>query len=133
MSEPKLFDYIGDITYDKKYIFDEELSKNYVPFMVNRGLAQHIDTVLLANEMNKRSTISKLMHHDFLFYAVDARKRYGKWAKATEENTEVVEYIQQKVSVNRATAIEYIRVLDSEELAELEKFVKQSKVTGGKK
>lgn len=130
MSEPTLFNYIGDISHDKKYLYDELTDKNYSSFMVNRGLGQHIDTILLANEMNKRPDISKLMHHDFLFHSVERKKRYGKWAKADITDSDVIEFIRNKYDVNQAVALYYISMMDKDEL---ESYMKQTRFKGGQK
>lgn len=127
--EPSLFDYLNDISTNKNYIFDpNDANKNYSAFMINRGLAQHIDTILLANEANKRS-FSKLMHHDFLFYSVDSKKRYGKWAKADTTDFDLLDYLKEKYVINHSVAIEYMAILDKKELKEL-KLESQRK--GGK-
>ncbi len=127
--EPSLFEYLSDLGTDKKYLFDEEINKNYVPFMINRGFGQHIDTILLANELNKRSGLSKLMHHDFLFYSVEKRKRYGKWAKADLPDEELVKFVQDKYSVNYKTALMYVDLYDKQQLKLL---VKEATQKGGK-
>ena len=47
------FDYLNSINMTKKNLMvDEQSEKDYVPFIVNRGLGYFQDTVLLANEMN---------------------------------------------------------------------------------
>lgn len=121
MAEPSLFDYLNDITTNKKYLLDEnDNNKNYTPFMINRGLGQHLDTILLANEMNKRPGLSKLMHHDFLWHSVDAKKRFGKWAKQDETDLELVDYLQKKYTINKTVALEYLELLDKSEVKELQ-------------
>lgn len=127
--EPNLFDYLSDIGTNKQYLFDEEVNKNYVPFMINRGFGQHIDTILLANEMNKRSSLSKLMHHDFLFYAIDKKKRYGKWAKSNVPDEDLIEFIRTKYSVNYKTALMYVELYDKQQLKQL---IKEATEKGGK-
>ncbi len=129
MAEPSLFDYLNDISTGKKYLLDENDSKNYNAFMINRGLGQHLDTILLANEMNKRYNVSKLMHHDFLYYSVDAKKRYGKWAKQDDTDLDLVAYIQQKYTINKNVALEYLELMDRDELKELKL---ESERKGGK-
>ena len=51
-------------------------SKQYVPFIINRGLSQFKDTVLLTNEMNMRHQLPAKMQYDFLFSAIRPRKRF---------------------------------------------------------
>lgn len=128
LKEPSLFDYIGDISLDKKYLYDEYLNKNYSQYMINRGLGQHLDTVLLANEMNKRSP-SDLLHHDFLFYSVERKKRYGKWTKAdTSISQEAIDYVKNKYDVNQTIALQYIKLLEGD--AEFEKLIKSNNKGG---
>lgn len=120
MAQPSLFDYLNDITTNKKYLLDEsDNNKNYTPFMINRGLGQHLDTILLANEMNKRPGLSKLMHHDFLWHSVDAKKRFGKWAKQDDTDLDLVAYLQDKYVINKEVALEYMKLLDKDELKTL--------------
>lgn len=119
MSEPSIFDYLNDISQKKDYILDPNDSKNYNPFMINRGLGQHLDTILLADEMNKRCSVSKLMHYDFLFYAVDAKKRYGKWAKQDTTDLDLLSYLQSKYAINKEHALEYLEMLDKTEVKKL--------------
>lgn len=119
MSEPSIFDYLTDISEKKKYILDPNDSKNYNPFMINRGLGQHLDTILLADEMNKRCGVSKLMHHDFLFYSVDAKRRYGKWAKQDTNDLDLLSYLQSKYTINKEHALEYLEMLDKTEVKQL--------------
>ena len=75
------FDFVSDITHKKKYLIDEDNEKDYSPFLTNRALSYHQDTVLLANEMNRASHIDNALQHDFLFHAIRARKRYSKFMK----------------------------------------------------
>lgn len=90
---------------------------------------QHIDTVLLANEMNKNSGISNEMHHDFLFFSIDAKPRYGKWAKKKEEQLDVVDHIKTKYSVGHERALEYINLMTEEQIKNIEQSLKRK---GGK-
>lgn len=133
MNDVGLFDYLNDISSGKKYLFEPDNKKNYSQFMINKGLAQHLDTILLANEANKRTCMSDEMHHDFLFYSVDARKRYGKWAKSsTEVSKELLEYFMNKYEVNQEIALCYIEI-HPDDIGTLEKYVKEINNKGGSK
>lgn len=115
-----LFDFIADISEHKQYKFTEDTKSVYNQFMVNRALMQHIDTILLANEMNKRAALNDEMHHDFLFYAVDAKRRYGKWVKKSDDNLDVINYIKEQYKVNYDHALMYMKLFTSEELQQIE-------------
>ena len=125
-----LFDFVSAISENKSYMFDENDSSQYAPFMVNRAFMQHMDTVLLASEMNKAPHLSKLMHHDFLYYSIDAKKRYGKWAKSSMDDEDLIEFLKIKYSINTNNAVEYLELCDRDEL-KLE--LKKSMNTGGTK
>ena len=48
------FDYLNAINQSKENLIVDELSeKEYVPFVVNKGLSYFPDTILYANEMNR--------------------------------------------------------------------------------
>lgn len=125
-----LFDFVGDISEHKNYLFDEDTKSAYNQFMINRALMQHIDTILLASEMNKcGGNITDEMHHDFLFYSVEPRRRYGKWAKKDDSNIDVLNYIKMCYNVNHEIAIMYFNLLTNEEIKEIETKLKAK---GGK-
>lgn len=57
----------------------------YPAFMVNRGLSYFLDTILLANEMNRRAgSIPGKMQYEFLRRSIRPRKRFSKWFKNEE-------------------------------------------------
>jgi hypothetical protein len=66
--------------------------RQYVPFMVNRGLSYFNDTVLFANEMNMYASLSPKMQYDFLKHAIRPRKRFSKWSKRADDS-EAVKHI----------------------------------------
>lgn len=118
--DPSLFDFLNDITYNKCGLYEEGLAKNYSVFMINRGLGQHLDTILLANEMNKRPNLSEQMHHDFLFHSVDSKRRYGKWAKSDEDDKELIEFLQHEYQIGKEVALEYLKVMGKDAVKTME-------------
>lgn len=116
-----VFDFLNDLSHDKSYKFGEATKSVYEPFIINRGMSQHIDTLMLANEMNKNSHIDKLLQHDFYFHVVSKKKRYGKWAKAKLEHEDDVAFIARHYNVNKIRAREYYDLLTDDELNYLKK------------
>jgi hypothetical protein len=55
--------------------------KQYVPFIINRGLSNYKDTVLFANEMNMHASLPARMQYDFYRNIVVPKKRFAKWNK----------------------------------------------------
>jgi hypothetical protein len=64
----------------------ELAEKLYVPFLTNKGLSYFVDTVYLANEMNRRSGIDKKLQFSFYLNTVRKRKRFSKWHKPQLSN-----------------------------------------------
>jgi len=61
------------------------IDKQYVAFMINRGLSYFNDTILLANEMNFHHALPTKMQYDFYKGLVRPRKRFSKWSKKEAE------------------------------------------------
>ena len=76
------FDYLNAINYTKKDVMVDDITeKQYLPFMINRGLSYFQDTVLMANEMNQNAHLDSRLQFDFLINIVRKRKRFSKWNK----------------------------------------------------
>jgi hypothetical protein len=65
------------------------IDKQYVSFMINRGLSYFNDTILLANEMNRHHSIPTKMQYDFYKGLIRPRKRFSKWAKKEDDSADV--------------------------------------------
>ena len=124
-----LFDFVGDLCSDKNYLFNESTEREFTVFMINRALSQNQDTVMLANEMNKHWRCSKEMVHDFYYYIIPKRKRYGKWAKQDNSNKEVLELLMKHYCTSRVRALEYLKLLNENEIELIESLYEQ----GGRK
>lgn len=118
-----LFDFVNDITSQKRGVFDEKSERQYPPFMINKAMSQNKDTALLANELNKAVVDDKQMHYDFLFWSVPARKRYGKWAKAEPNNEELLAGIKSEFECSTRIAKRYEKVMkDTEKKRIMKKY-----------
>lgn len=116
---PKVFDYVNEILQGKKkLIVDEETEKGYIPFLVNRALSYHYDTVLYANEMNMRHHIDKKLQNDFFINTVRSKKRSNvKWAKSDKD--ENIQYIKRAYGLSDSKAIDALRLLSQEQIQKL--------------
>ena len=73
------FDYVNSIFNKKHYI--DDLS-SYNPFLTNRALSYHLDTVFYSQEINMASHLSNKMQYDFYYYGVPKGNRIAKkWPK----------------------------------------------------
>ena len=116
----ELKDWLNSINFTKENLIedDPEAIKSYPPYIVNRCLSGHLDTILFANEMNKYSNIDKDLQYSFLLYTLRKRKRFSPWLKKEQiEDLDLVKkhygYSNEKarIAVNllTKTQIEYIR------------------------
>ena len=77
----KLNDYLYSINQSKKDIWDEEDTKGYVPFVINKCLSGQLDSVLHANEMNAAHHLPKRLQYDYFINTLRPRKRFSPWMK----------------------------------------------------
>jgi len=122
------FDYLNAILQNKKQlIVDDITEKGYEPFLINRGLSQHKDCILYANEMNRRHFLDKKFQNDFLLNTVRSQKRpFAKWAKKSEQSKDI-ECVKQIFNYSNSKASEALRILSKEQIQKL----KEQTDTGG--
>ena len=120
MSKKSPFDFLNSINYSKKNLIEEkEDEKQYVPFIVNRGLGYFQDTVMLANEMNYNCHLDNKIQYDFLRNTIRKRKRFSKWLKA--EDDEKVNIICQAYGYSRSNAKHVAHLFNSNQISKLKK------------
>ena len=116
----ELKDWLNSINFNKNNLIEEdpEAISSYPPYIINRCLSGHLDTVLFANEMNKYSNIDKDMQYSFFLYTLRKRKRFSPWLKKEQvDDLDLVKkhygYSNEKakvaVSLLTKTQLEYIR------------------------
>ena len=113
------FDFVTSITYSKKDIINDINEKEYAPFLVNRSLSYHQDTLLYANEMNSRFDVSHRLQYHYLLNSIRKRKRFAKWAKP--ELADDLKIVMEYYSVSREKAEEYLNILNKNEVGILKR------------
>lgn len=112
-----MFEFLDAITVNGKDIYEgTESAKEYPEFAINRGLAQNMDTVMFAAEMNKHPGIRGRMHFSYLLNAVKKKKRYAKWAKKTDVKLEALEAVQKHFNYSTEKALAALQILTKEQL-----------------
>ena len=83
------FDFLNEINYGKKDLIvddiDQQIEKQYNPYIINRGLSYFYDTVHYANDMNTRHHLDKKLQNSYLLNIIRKNKRFSKWHKAAKE------------------------------------------------
>ena len=126
----ELKDYLSAINQTKEPLLDsedEEWTKKYPPFIVNKCVAPFPDTIMLVNEINQRHHLDKKLQFDFLLNSLRARKRYTPWLKASKSKK--LEYVKEYYGYNNEKAKNALDILTKDEV----KLIKEKLFKGGKK
>jgi hypothetical protein len=114
------FDFLNSINITKhNLIEDKEDEKQYVPFIVNRGLGYFQDTILLANEMNVNCHLDNKMQYDFLRKTIRKRKRFSKWLKA--EDDKKIDTLREYFGYNYSNAKSVAHLFDDNQIKDIRK------------
>ena len=112
------FDFVNDITYGKKGIMHDDLAeKDYAPFIVNRSLSYHNDTVLFANEMNIHHHLDSRLQYEFFINIIRKQKRWSKWLKPQDVSN--LELIKEYYGYSNEKAKSVLSLLNDEQINEL--------------
>lgn len=125
----ELKDWLNSINFNKENLIkeDPDIVKQYPPFIVNKCLAGHIDTVLFANEMNKYHHLDKDMQYSFLLNSLRKKKRFSPWIR--KEKIDDLDAIKQYYGYSNEKSKEALRILSKEQI----NFIKSKIEKGGKK
>lgn len=123
------FDFINAINLTKKDLLAEDpmAKKDYVPFIINRGLGYFPDTVLYANEMNRNSSIAVDWQFSFLLNSISKKKRFSKWHKKDAE-TESLRLVKEYFGYSDSKATDALSILTEDQLV----MIKEKLYKGGK-
>ena len=124
----ELKDWLNSINLTKNNLIEEDpdSKKEYPPFIINKCLAGHIDTVLYANEMNKNPHLPKKMQYDFFINSVKPRKRFSPWAR--KDSIDYLEVVKEYYGYNDDKALQALRILTKDQLDHIKKALSK----GGK-
>ena len=109
MAASKLGDYLTSINKTKTNVMrdpsaDPKTITGYPAFMIRRLMSYHMDTVLLANEMNMLPHLDNQMQYEFLLYSVPKKNRYATTHKV--QTSETIELIKRFYNYNDEKALE---------------------------
>ena len=127
--EPELKDWLNSINFNKEDLTedDENIIKSYPPFIINKCLSGHIDTVLYANEMNRYHFLDKDMQYKFYLNILRKRKRFSPWIR--KDKVSDLDIVKQYYGYSNEKARQVMRILSTEQI----NYMKQRLDIGGKK
>lgn len=119
MSDTKLFDFLNSINSTKEDILCDDNERVYNPFVINRFLSASVDTVLYANEMNRRPFLTSRMQYDYLRLSIRASKRYCKWMK--KDKLEKIEILKKYFGYNTIRTEEIVDLISDSQYEVIKK------------
>jgi NACalpha-BTF3-like transcription factor len=123
------FDFLNSINDNKKDLLKEDplTEKDYIPFMINRGLSYFPDTIMFANEMNQHAGAPKNWQYDFYRIGITKKKRFSKWHKR-DQNSEELELVMKEYNYSSEKAAKALELLTEDQIGKL----KEKYSIGGK-
>ncbi len=109
-----VWDWLNSINYTKENLLNEEDIKQYVPYVVNRSLSYHLDSVLFANEMNRFSHLNPRFQYLFYLYSLKKRDRRSRWIK--KEDSENLQAVKIYYDYSDRKAYEALSILSKDEI-----------------
>ena len=125
----ELKDWLNSINLNKNNIIkeDPDTERKYAPFIINKCMSGHLDTVLLANEMNMNHSLSKSLQYDFFLNSLRKRKRYSPWIR--KEQLENLDLVKSYYGYSSEKAKQVLNILTREQLS----FIRDRLEIGGRK
>lgn len=119
MTKDNPFTYVDSVTNTKKNLMrgsanDELAERGYEPYLTNKSLSYHQDSIFHANLMNSYGFLDKKLQYEFLLNSLRKRKRFAKWHKKTEDET--VDLVMNYFGYSRSKAIQAINVLTNKQI-----------------
>lgn len=128
------FDFLNEINYGKNDLIvddiDQQIEKQYNPYIVNRGLSYFYDTVIYANDMNTRHHLDKKLQNAYLLNIIRKKKRFSKWHKA--EKSELLEIVMKFYGYSIKRAKEVLPLLTTENIEEMKMVLDEGGMKGVK-
>ena len=123
----ELKDWLNSVNFTKEdlTVDDPDTIKDYTPYIVNRCLSGHFDTVLYANEMNLHNHLDKDMQYQFFLNSLRKRKRFSPWLR--KDKVENLNIIKKYYGYSNEKALQALRLLTNEQLD----YIKKRLETGG--
>lgn len=114
-----LSDFLNSINQTKENILkkNENLEKEYVPYVINKCFSYFPETILHASAMNTYCFLDKHIQYDYYLYVIPKKKRFSKWIKPEKE--EKIALIKQIYGYSDIKAREVADMLDLNVLKEL--------------
>ena len=125
----ELKDWLNSINFNKEDLVenDPDSIKDYPPYVINRCLSGHLDTILYANEMNRFHHLDRDMQYKFYLNSVRKRKRFSPWIR--KDKISDLECVKSYYGYSNEKASQVMKILSNEQI----EFIKKRLEIGGTK
>ena len=113
MTKSSPFDAVKAI--NQKFEIDDLSAYN--PYLTNRAFSYHLDTVLLAEEMNQYSGLGVELQYDFYYHSVRKANRFG--FPPNPQDDVHLELVMDYFQYSKQKAIEALRVLTLDDINDI--------------
>ena len=122
----ELKDWLNSINFNKEDLVKDDPSviKDYPPYIINRCLSGHLDTILYSNEMNKYHFLDRDMQYAFYLNSVRKRKRFSPWLR--KDKVSDLEHVKSYYGYSNEKATQVMKILSHEHI----EFIKKRLETG---
>lgn len=107
------FDYVKAIN-EKKTLLEPSGFNSYLAI---RSFSYHLDTVLVANEMNKYPDLPPEVQYAFLYENIRKGRRFSPWYK--EQEVPHLEMVMEYYNYSKQKALAALQVLTQSDLREI--------------
>jgi len=125
----ELKDWLNSLNFTKENLLDDEpyLAKEYPPYIINRCMSGHMDSVMYAQEMNKYHFLDKDLQYNFYLNTLRKRKRFSPWIR--KDKVSDLDYVKRYYGYSNEKASQVMKILTPEQIT----YIKQRLETGGSK
>jgi len=129
--------YENSINSGKELLKLENQEFKYEKWRTNTALANHLDTIMDANQMNLNYHLTDQMHYEYLFYGIRKKKRFGskkserdkQLEREQKEQADKIALVSEYYKYNTVNAKAALRVLTESQL----EIIKRKLERGGVK
>ncbi len=125
----ELKDWLNSLNFTKENLLDDDsyLAKEYPPYIINRCMSGHMDSIMYAQEMNKYHFLDKDLQYNFYLNTLRKRKRFSPWIR--KDKVSDLDYVKRYYGYSNEKASQVMKILTPEQIA----YIKKRLDIGGKK
>ena len=123
MAKRNPFDFVKSVSYTKHNLMVDEIEeKAYQPFLINKSLSYHQDSVFLTNEMNIRHGVDNRLQYMFFLNTLRKRQRFSQWSKPYISKK--IDTVKKYYQISTKEAKEHVNLLSDKQLREMKNRMK---------